>query len=395
MRGIFNQSFFDCDELVHHCAQDDGSVSIPRVKEGWYRLTVVATGIISTSNNIISPFHFLNRYFWGIYIIVNAGESVLKLWHIGIPDKTAGESFIFALYVAWSTVLIWSFNHRQTQEYRIYWGAWDYPSQFPNGVNFTIGSSNESVDWNYIHWSRFGPTFIRNETVTACSGRDNGWNHQVLLVDNYFSTETGFYEMGTDDWLGWFQQEFGLFWDGLSGLGVLSNVMVGEICLCVRPTQAQLNITDNLDERAVKPLTVEIRVIRRYYPSSTGMPGEDDRSTIDGEYAAVILAAAQLPSAIGSNEENHQLLEVPMGVMEERPGPKLGHSELRGQCQDRQEHQRQARRLSAIDGPSGAAAERNTRGAGVATTRVARVAETKGSLNCTVAEYEQGLERRF
>ncbi|KAJ3987026.1 hypothetical protein F5890DRAFT_1472565 [Lentinula detonsa] len=62
---------------------------------------------------------------------------------------------------------------------------------------------------------------------------------------------------------------------------------------------AQLNITDNLDERAVKPLTVEIRVIRRY-PSSTGMPGEDDRSTIDGEYAAVILAAAQLPSAIGS-----------------------------------------------------------------------------------------------
>ncbi|KAJ3750033.1 hypothetical protein DFH05DRAFT_1538535 [Lentinula detonsa] len=53
-----------------------------------------------------------------------------------------------------------------TAKYRIYWGAWDYPSQFPNGVNFTIGSSNESVDWNYIHWSRFGPTFIRNETVT-------------------------------------------------------------------------------------------------------------------------------------------------------------------------------------------------------------------------------------
>ncbi|KAJ3743918.1 hypothetical protein DFH05DRAFT_1364190, partial [Lentinula detonsa] len=26
--------------------QDDGSVSIPRVKEGWYRLTVIATGII-------------------------------------------------------------------------------------------------------------------------------------------------------------------------------------------------------------------------------------------------------------------------------------------------------------------------------------------------------------
>ncbi|KAJ3981359.1 hypothetical protein F5890DRAFT_1617382 [Lentinula detonsa] len=159
MRGIFNQSY-------------DGSVSIPRVKEGWYRLTVDATGIISTSNNIISPFHFLNRYFWGIYIIVNAGEvtsvsakwdaesAVLKLWHIGIPDKTAGE-----FRNGYGRDL--THPSRQTQEYRIYWGAWDYPSQFPNGVNFTIGSSNESVDWNYIHWSRFGPTFIRNETVTG------------------------------------------------------------------------------------------------------------------------------------------------------------------------------------------------------------------------------------
>ncbi|KAJ3749937.1 hypothetical protein DFH05DRAFT_1465123 [Lentinula detonsa] len=105
MRGIFNQSckLTNRPRLVHHCAQDDGSVSIPRVKEGWYRLTVVATVLILL----------------------------------------------------------------RTQEYRIYWGAWDYPSQFPNGVNFTIGSSNESVDWNYIHWSRFGPTFIRNETVTG------------------------------------------------------------------------------------------------------------------------------------------------------------------------------------------------------------------------------------
>ncbi|KAJ3751540.1 hypothetical protein DFH05DRAFT_1471824 [Lentinula detonsa] len=124
MRGIFNQS---CKLTNRRLVFDyDGSVSIPRVKEGWYRLTVVATGIISTSNNIISHFHFLNR----------------------------------------------------TQEYRIYWGAWDYPSQFPNGVNFTIGSSNESVDWNYIHWSRFGPTFIRNETVTGT------WSSVVRIFNN-------------------------------------------------------------------------------------------------------------------------------------------------------------------------------------------------------------------
>ncbi|KAJ3780756.1 hypothetical protein GGU10DRAFT_336913 [Lentinula aff. detonsa] len=244
MHGIFNQSFFDCDE--------PGLCTIAPKTMG------------------LSPFLALRKdgtdlqYFWGIYIIVIAGEvtsvsakwdaesAVLKLWHIGIPDKTAGE-----FRNGYGRDL--THPSRQTQEYRIYWGAWDYPSQFPNGVNFTIGSSNESVDWNYIHWSRFGPTFIPNETVTDINewqihfeldeapsensiamGRDNGWNHQVLLVDDYFSTETGFYEMGTDDWLGWFQQEFGLFWDGLSGLGVLSNVMVGEICLCVRPTQTKV-----------------------------------------------------------------------------------------------------------------------------------------------------------
>ncbi|KAJ7892230.1 galactose mutarotase-like protein [Mycena leptocephala] len=31
--------------------------------------------------------------------------------------------------------------------YRIYWGAWDFPTQFPTGVNFTIGRSREGVDW--------------------------------------------------------------------------------------------------------------------------------------------------------------------------------------------------------------------------------------------------------
>jgi hypothetical protein len=32
-------------------------------------------------------------------------------------------------------------------EYRIYWGAWDYPTQFPDGINFVVGKSNELTDW--------------------------------------------------------------------------------------------------------------------------------------------------------------------------------------------------------------------------------------------------------
>ncbi|KAJ4467080.1 rhamnogalacturonan lyase [Lentinula aciculospora] len=158
--------------------QGDGSVFIPRVKEGWYRLTVIATGIFGE--------------FTRDDIIVNAGEVTsvdatwiaetagTELWRIGIPDKTAGKYYVFLISGRVSTNVVSFFllgefrngferdlthpNH--PAKYRIYWGAWDYPTQFPNGVNFTIGSSDESVNWNYVHWSRFGPTFIRNETIT-------------------------------------------------------------------------------------------------------------------------------------------------------------------------------------------------------------------------------------
>ena len=41
-------------------------------------------------------------------------------------------------------------------EYRIYWGQWDFPSDFPDGVTFTVGTSDESKDFNYVHWSVFG-----------------------------------------------------------------------------------------------------------------------------------------------------------------------------------------------------------------------------------------------
>lgn len=62
-----------------------------------------------------------------------------ELWRLGTPDKTAGE-----------------FRHGfakdpdhtlHPEEYRSYWGAWDFPTDFPQGVNFTIGESNEAEDW--------------------------------------------------------------------------------------------------------------------------------------------------------------------------------------------------------------------------------------------------------
>jgi hypothetical protein len=39
-------------------------------------------------------------------------------------------------------------NHTLHQnEYRQYWGVYDFPTDFPEGVNFTIGQSDISKDW--------------------------------------------------------------------------------------------------------------------------------------------------------------------------------------------------------------------------------------------------------
>jgi hypothetical protein len=39
-------------------------------------------------------------------------------------------------------------NHTLHQnEYRQYWGVYDFPTDFPEGVNFTIGQSDISQDW--------------------------------------------------------------------------------------------------------------------------------------------------------------------------------------------------------------------------------------------------------
>lgn len=41
-------------------------------------------------------------------------------------------------------------------QYRLYWPVHDFPNDFPSGVNFHVGTSNITTDFNYIHWSVFG-----------------------------------------------------------------------------------------------------------------------------------------------------------------------------------------------------------------------------------------------
>lgn len=73
----------------------------------------------------------------------------------------------------------------QPPEYRIYFGAYDYLDDFPDGVNFRIGTSKEDEDFNYIHWSVFGgyANFLRPEQVEG-NGNINNWTI-TFDVDGY------------------------------------------------------------------------------------------------------------------------------------------------------------------------------------------------------------------
>lgn len=123
-----------------------GKVSIARVKAGTYRLTVYADGIFGdyTQDNV--------RVAAGKKTSLKAKwtpESAgTELWRIGTPDKSSGE-----------------FRHGTTpspthpllsEEYRLYWAAYDFPTDFPSGVTYKVGRDDAATALNYVHWSMFG-----------------------------------------------------------------------------------------------------------------------------------------------------------------------------------------------------------------------------------------------
>ncbi|KAJ5672736.1 Glycoside hydrolase-type carbohydrate-binding [Penicillium longicatenatum] len=126
----------------------DGSFSIDRVKEGKYRLTIYAEGIFGD--------------FIRDGIIVRAGKQTsvrdkwepesagTEIWRIGIPDKSSGE---FRRGSARDPT-----HPLHPPEYLIYWGAYDWRADFPDGINYTIGTSDPATDLSAVHWSVFGPT---------------------------------------------------------------------------------------------------------------------------------------------------------------------------------------------------------------------------------------------
>lgn len=62
------------------------------------------------------------------------------------------------------------------QQYRIYFDAYDFPTDFPKGVNFHVGKSKEVDDWNYIHWSAYGGYAFYNRPNMSVSRLISDWN---------------------------------------------------------------------------------------------------------------------------------------------------------------------------------------------------------------------------
>jgi rhamnogalacturonan endolyase len=143
-----------------------GSVQIPRVKAGTYRLTVFANGVFGqfTQDNIVvrAGKTTSTKSRW------KAESAGTELWRIGTPDRSSGE--YRHGYARDPT------HPLHPEEYRIYWAAYDYPTDFPEGVHFKVGESDTATDLNYVHWSVFGgyANSVRPEPYYG-NGDVNNW----------------------------------------------------------------------------------------------------------------------------------------------------------------------------------------------------------------------------
>lgn len=154
----YQDNGFDVNAYQYWVTPDaKGNIAIDKIKPGNYRVTAYAEGIFGDfvyENITIAAGKTTNTgtLQW------RAESAGTELWRIGTPDKSAGE-----------------FRHGNApssrsgaiDEFRVYWGAYDFPTDFPNGVNFTVGKSDIATDLNYVHWSVYGSTYTRPAIVAS------------------------------------------------------------------------------------------------------------------------------------------------------------------------------------------------------------------------------------
>ncbi len=113
----------------------DGTFQISHMTAGTYRLTVYKPGVFGEYDQDDVTVGAASTTALPAQVWTPPAHGT-ELWRIGTPDRTAAE-------------------YRHGNEYRIYWGAFDYLGEFPNGVIFKPGVSNPATDWNYAQYGAF------------------------------------------------------------------------------------------------------------------------------------------------------------------------------------------------------------------------------------------------
>lgn len=124
-----------------------GTVTIPRVKLGVYRLTIYAAKVFGqyTQDNIDLTGSSLNS---AISVTWAEESARTEVFRIGIPDKSSGE-----YHHGYAPDLT---HPLHPEQYRIYWAVYDFHNDFPKGITFTVNQDDAATDLNYVHWSVFG-----------------------------------------------------------------------------------------------------------------------------------------------------------------------------------------------------------------------------------------------
>lgn len=164
----FQDNVFDTDAYQYWAEIDggDGTAAIPRVKAGTYRLTVYADNVfgqyVQDGIEVAAGEEQTTQIEWAEE---SEGEEIFR---IGTPDKSSGE--YKHGYERDAT------HPLHPEQYRIYWAAYDFVDDFPDGVSFKVGESDVGQDLNYVHWSVFGgyANSVREDPYYG-NGNVNNW----------------------------------------------------------------------------------------------------------------------------------------------------------------------------------------------------------------------------
>jgi rhamnogalacturonan endolyase len=112
----------------------DGTYSIPNVRPATYRLSVFRSGYFDdfhVDNVVVKSGSIFNlpAYVW------TPKTFGQQLWQIGTPDRLSAE-------------------FRNGNNFRAYGNQLQFTQQFPQGVNYVVGQSNPSTDWNYVQYQQ-------------------------------------------------------------------------------------------------------------------------------------------------------------------------------------------------------------------------------------------------